>query len=547
MNVKRSQLPNPAALAAIAVVAVGVLLFEVYNSCLIEVPNKHMAILVHKTGKDLDNADSLAPSEEFKGVQRDVLTEGRYYYNPYNWAWTVAPQIEIPAGKLGVRIRLYGENLPTGELLASKESQKGIMPGRLLSGRYAINAQLVDPAAPKTPDAVNNGFAEIIELHDPVTIPAGFKGVRTLVSAALPETPNEVVVPKGKVARGVQTETYDTGTQYLNPYEEKVSLIDCRSQKYNLEDIGFSTRDGFWVSLEGVIEYRVNPQEAAKVFVLYNEGKNNGTTDDEAIQKMVIEKIIVPNARAYTRLKGSSHSGKEFITGDTRATFQEDFQREMQNTCAAQGIEIVQALITNVKPPEKIAVPVRQRQMSLQQEKQFTKEILQQAAEQDLAVQKATVLQKQAEVAAEQEVVVVTVNAKLKQEVAIIDANKRLGVAQKKLEAAKDLAAATLAKGKAAADVIRFQNEAQAAGWQMAIAAFDNDGAEFARYTLLKKIAPAYKAMMVNTDTSPLMDVFKAFKSGKPPAKESKGQPASSHPANSHPADANGQRKEPKT
>jgi hypothetical protein len=299
-------------------------------------------------------------------------------------------------------------------------------------------------------------------------------------------------------------------------------LIDCRSQRYDLDDIGFSTRDGFWVSLEGRIEFRVNPKEAAKVFVLYNEGKDNAATNEEAIQKMVIEKIIVPNARAYTRLKGSSHSGKEFITGDTRTTFQEDFQREMQNTCAAQGIEVIQALITNVKPPEKIADPVRRRQIALQQEKQYTKEILQQAAEQDLAVQKASVLQKQAEVAAEQEVVVVTVDAKRKQEVAIIDANKRLGVARKKFEAAKDLAAATMAKGKAEADVIRFQNEAQAAGWQKSIEAFGGDGAEFARYTLLKKLAPAFKAMMVNTDNSALMDVFKGFQqTGKAAKKES--------------------------
>ena len=470
-----------------------------------------MAILIHKTGKDLENSDSIAPSEEYKGVQPAVLTEGRYYYNPYNWAWTVVPQIEIPAGKLGVRIRLYGENLPTGELIAFKESQKGIVPEVLYPGRYAINAQLVDPAAKK------DGIAPQRLCRDHRIARSGddsrrLQGREDAGFRAAAREANEVVVPKGKETRGVQTETLEPGTQYLNPYVTDVSLIDCRSQRYNLEDIGFSTRDGFWVSLEGIIEFRVNPKEAAKVFVLYNEGKNNAATDDEAIQKMVIEKIIVPNARAYTRLKGSSHSGKEFITGDTRATFQEDFQHEMQETCAEQGIEVIQALITTIKPPEKIAVPVRQRQIALQQEKQYTKEIVQQAAEQDLAVQKATVLQKQAEVAAEQEVVVVTVNAKLKQEVAIIDANKRLGVAEKKFEAAKDLAAATLAKGKAEADVIRFQNEAQAAGWQKSIEAFAGDGMEFARYTLLKKIAPAYKAMMVNTDNSALMDVFKAFK-----------------------------------
>jgi hypothetical protein len=517
MYTKRPALQSPVTLLVIALIVLAALLYETYNACLIEVPAKYMAILVHKTGSDLDNTQSIAPSDEYKGVQAGVLTEGRYYYNPYNWSWTVEPQIEIPAGKLGVRIRLFGESLPTGQLIAALDSQKGIVPEVLYPGRYAINAQLVTSPGANTVAPAGSRCAEIIELHDPVTIPAGFKGVMTLVSAKMPEKANEVVVPNGVEARGVQTETLEPGTYYLNPYMAKVSLVDCRSQRYNLEDIGFSTRDGFWVSLEGRIEFRVNPKEAAKVFVLYrevpstdNEGAANFSIDDAVIQK-----IIVPNTRAYTRLKGSNHSGKEFITGETRAKFQEEFQREMQSTCAMQGIEVLQALITRINPPEKIADPVRRRQIALQQEKQYKKEIAQQEAEKDLAVQKATVLQKQAQVSAEQDVVVLTVDAKRKQEVAVIDANKRLGVAQKKFEAAKDLAAATMAKGKAEADVIRFQNEAQAAGWQTAIQAFGGDGAEFARYTLYKKIAPAFKAMMVNTENSALMDVFKTFKTNK--------------------------------
>ena len=99
-------------------------------------------------------------------------------------------------------------------------------------------------------------------------------------------------MPAGKEARGVQAETLEPGTYYLNPYVAQVSLIDCRSQRYNLEDIGFSTRDGFWVSLEGRIEFRVNPKEAAKVFVLYDEGEDNATITID--QKMIIQKIICP-------------------------------------------------------------------------------------------------------------------------------------------------------------------------------------------------------------------------------------------------------------
>ena len=107
--------------------------------------------------------------------------------------------------------------------------------------------------------------------------------------------------------------------------------------------------------------------------------------------------------------------------------------------------------------------------------------------------------------------VVVTVEAKKKQEVALIDANKRLGVAQKKLRRPRTWRPPCMAKGKAEADVIRFANEAEAAGWQKSIAAFGGDGDEFARWTLYKKLAPAFRSMMVNTENSPLMDVFKAF------------------------------------
>jgi hypothetical protein len=491
---------------AVLLIVVGLvaLPFLAYVECLVEVPSKHMAVLIHKEGKDIENATEIAPSEEFKGVQQHVLTEGRYFLNPYSWAWVIAPQVEIPEGKLGVRIRLSGDDLPPNELIAWDEKQKGIAPEVLNPGRYAINAWLAG-----TPRRIEgDSYAEIVELHDPVNIPGGFKGVVTNLSAPMPAKPNEVVVEKGK--RGVQMEPLEPGTYYLNPYVTQVRLMDCRSQRYNLTDIGFPTRDGFWVSLEAVIEFRVSPKEAPKVYVLYSEERNGGRVDEA-----IVEKIILPNARAYTRLKGSSHSGKEFITGDTRALFQEDFQKQMQVTCAAQGIEIIQALITTINPPEKIAEPVRRRQIAMQQESQYKKEIEQQVAEQELAVQKATVEQRRAEVAADQAVVSVTVEAKKKQEVALIEANQRLNVAQQKLEAAKDLAAAIVAKGKAEADVVRFGNQAQAVGWQKSIEAFAGNVNEFAHYTLLKKLAPAFKSMMVNAENSPLTDVFKSFEPAK--------------------------------
>jgi regulator of protease activity HflC (stomatin/prohibitin superfamily) len=482
----------------------------IYSECRIDVPNKHMAVLTHQVGKDLEKSMLLAPSTEYKGVQQDVLTEGRYYYNPYCWDWTVSPQIEIPEGKLGVRIRLYGNDLPAGELLAWKEDQKGIVPEVLRPGRYPINA-IVSGEDPKIQ---RTNYIEIVELHDSVTIPAGYKGLIANCAGAMPSKMNQVISDKGE--RGIQPETLEPGTYYLNPYSNAVRLVDCRSQRYNLQDIGFPSRDGFWVTLEGIIEFRIDPKKAAEVYCLFNEESKGRTIDQE-----IVRKILLPNALAYARMKGANHSGKEFITGDTRANFQEEFQKQMRITCSEQGIEVIQALITTINPPEKIADPVRRRQVAIQQQQQYQKELIQQGAEQELAVQKATVEQKKSLVSAQQEVVVVTTEARKKQEMAVIDANKRLAVAEQQLLAAKDQASAIMAKGKAAADVIRFGNEAEAAGWQKSIVAFSGNGLEFAKWTLYKKLAPAFKSMTVNTHDSPLMDAFKSFdqKSSNPSSK----------------------------
>ena len=121
----------------VAVIAIPVF---IYQDCRIDVPNKHIAVLTHKIGLDLEPGVVIAPSPDYKGVQQEVLAEGRYYYNPYAWDWQVVPQVEIPEGKLGVRIRMYGQDLAAGELIAWKENQKGIVAEVLRPGRYAHNA-----------------------------------------------------------------------------------------------------------------------------------------------------------------------------------------------------------------------------------------------------------------------------------------------------------------------------------------------------------------------------------------------------------------------
>jgi hypothetical protein len=165
--------------AAVVILFAVVSPWSIYQECRIEVPNKQMAVLIHKTGDDLDPGVIIAPSSESKGVQKEVLTEGRYYYNPYEWDWQVVPQVEIPEGKLGVRIRMYGDDLAAGELIAWKENQKGIVSEVLRPGRYPINAWV------EGSENTRQNYAEIVELHDPITIPECYKEMITEVTTPL--------------------------------------------------------------------------------------------------------------------------------------------------------------------------------------------------------------------------------------------------------------------------------------------------------------------------------------------------------------------------
>ncbi|MGZ0171115.1 MAG: SPFH domain-containing protein [Planctomycetales bacterium] len=494
------------------VVGLLVLGVAIYHNCRIDVGTGEMAILTVKTGLDITNGDEVAPSLNHKGSQAVFLMEGRYFmnpfdegprfFNPYDWDWDVIPQTTIPEGKLGILISLVGEDPGYGEFLGAVDKtvagagnqigtpvRKGIIPDVLIPGRYAINPNLFH-----------------LEIGEPVTIEAGYRGVVTNLAGRLPEKPNELLVQPGE--RGVQQETLQEGTQQVNPYVQRISKVDCRSQRFNLaekKDMGFPSKDGFWVSLDGRIQFRVIPDQAAEVYVIYNEDENGDAIDEE-----IIRKVIMPNARSFCRLAGSDKLGKDFIEGETRMEFETSFQTAMQEACEPLGIEIQEALITRIHPPEQIAEPIQQRENSRLEEQKYQSQITQQEAEQKLAIDKAEAIQISALVVIEQEIIKFVTEAMREQEVAKTKASEKLAVATLKLDAAEDEAEAITARGRATADVIGYENKADAAGWKRAVEAFDGNGDAYAQFVLYQKLASAYRRIMVNTADSPIMRMFES-------------------------------------
>ena len=487
--------------------AAALMVVALYQMCKFEVGTGQQAVLIRKAGLDLDRDMELAPPPKggksyYKGVQTDgpydgVLTEGRYFYNPFFWDWEISPQFLVPEGKIGIRIALAGEALPAGQVLA-EPGQQGILREVLKPGRYPYNP-----------------YAMTIELHDPVTVPAGSRGVVTLLAGREPKDPNVFLVEPGE--RGVQAKTLDPGMYYLNPYEYRVSLVDCRSKRFNLnaeDEMDFLSSDGFPITLDGAIEFRVIPEKVAEVFVKYNEDANGDAIDDE-----IIAKIITPESRSLCRIGGSKLTGGQFISGESRERFQRDLVRSLTENCKKQGIEILAVAITSIQPPEKIATPVRAREVAKQELSQYVQERLQQLSEAQLRVQVVLAEQKKKLVEAEQGVVEKTTRAAQEQAVAVTLAEQKLKVAETQLEAAKDKASAITAKARAEADVIRFNNAAEVAGLAARVAAFDGDGAAMARNILIGKLAPSFRTILSNSE-GPLMELFGQF-TGEPEPRRS--------------------------
>src|SRR5690606_3183744 len=152
-----------------------------------------------------------------------------------------------------------------------------------------------------------------------------------------------------------------------------------------------------------------------------------------------------------------------------------------------------------------------EREVAVQTLEQYTQQILQREEDQNLAIESELVKRGPALRDAEQKVVKITQDAVEKQKIALQHANRELEVAERDLRAAKNQASAILARGKAEADVIRFNNEAEASAWKEGIGAFNGDGNAYARNVLLQKLGQGYTDIMVNTGDSPLMKIFEEY------------------------------------
>ena len=182
----------------------GLLVRWLWTTFRVYVPEGKMAIVTAKSGK-LPAPGTILVEKGEKGIWKDVLAEGRYFFNPIRYDVRIVPAINIPLGKVGIVTSKVGAELPPGEIIATNKDSKGVWRDVLGPGVYRLNPE---------------GYS--VEITDAINIPAGYVGVVTSQTGKLPE--------KGQFAglgeKGVLRDILQPGLYYINRYAYQVNVIE---------------------------------------------------------------------------------------------------------------------------------------------------------------------------------------------------------------------------------------------------------------------------------------------------------------------------------
>jgi hypothetical protein len=493
-------------------------------------PKGQFIVMTKKTGKDLTNEDIMAPSKDYKGPQFEIVKEETVFRNPFIWTWT-KPQdaTVINDGEVGIMVRKYGDSLKEGQIITENENQKGIVRETLMPGRHFINHMAYDVY--KAPMQ---------------RIRAGHRGIVTLMVGKESKNSNVFVVEDGE--RGTQKYLLISGThpEYSNPYIYKVTEIDVRSQKFEMIDIHAVTIysiDGFELKMEGTVEWAPNLEKLPELFVKYvdtDDLKKSGGLGN------IEEKVILPLARSFSRIEGGKFSAVDYIVGTTRVNVQNAVEESLRDDCALEGVDIKAYVINKTHTPQKIRVQYKRREHALRDKDRMEETIKTTIGSIVMDKDGKPVIDKKTGKAKREGGKLVKALEELKKDRAeqlgnvrkqivqairaaekygsseIPQVEKRLAVAKKQLEAAKDKAARVVAQGDAKAQVEVMEYKAEVEGIKTEVEAF-GDGEKWAEHKLIQKMAPGIKGIQANTEGS-FAEMFTRFSQGSENSSKSVNQ-----------------------
>ena len=367
---------------------------------------------------------------------------------------------------IGVVISKVGDSLPGGQILA-EEGQKGILRRVLGPGMYYIHPRMQE-----------------VTTVPAVDIAAGYVGVVTQLVGKL--LPPDKPLATATDEKGVAGKVLGPGTYYVNPYAAKVDPVDSRYQKVAIEGAGgisFPSTDSFTIVVDLAFEWRYTPGEIPRTFVTLGG------------MEKVVTNILIPQARSIGRTQGSKHAGRDFIEGEPRQAFQDNFAKEFAGYFQDKGLEIPRVAVKRIVPPTQIAERMRKAVVAMEsllanKEKEQTNRI-----EAAFTEAQAMVNYVERQVEAETELLVEEIIATADKAKGLVEAETEKQVATLELQAATIEAQITEVLGQADADGDKYVRQAKADGLKLMVDAFQKASA-YVSFKFAEAFTPDTKLMM---------------------------------------------------
>ena len=376
----------------------------------------------------------VSEKSDYRGIQREVLTNGTYFLNPKKVHVDIILATIIDKGQIGIVTKKVGKIPPTGTILVKADDEfQGIQEEVLQPGMYYVNP-----------------YERDVKIVPAVNVPDGNVGI-IIAKTGKPKPDNRILAEPGE--RGIQREPIPPGLYYMNPYQFDVVIFDCRQQKYEMtavadqgdtpgdDSITFLSNDGFVLKIDLTVIYQVLAQDAPYIVAMIGR-------DVKSVRDIEIR----PSARNYSRIYGSMRNGEDFVHGKTREEFQSSLEKAMKDRAANNKIQILQAQVQHFEVPQDLRDPITRKVIAVKVQQQYEQEQATQQAKADLARKQEWVNFEQKKVIAETEKVQAETKAAQGREV------EKINMEMKKFQAEGD---GNQKRINADAELYRQQKEAE--------------------------------------------------------------------------------------
>jgi hypothetical protein len=418
------------------------------------------------------------------GILEAMAGPGRHFYSPLEYETKLVPDTIIPPGKLGVVTSNVGTPKPgrpavAGSYLAEEEGDYGIQRRVLTPGRYRMNSYAYDVRVVDVDACVEPSTRLKRKEGDPTMIPPGYVGVVTN-KADNPKTgetqgiQTQVLQPGiyffNPVEKGVAVisvgynETslsVETNPPTAGDQAQAAAAADARGDRLGKatpadpvyapgKGIEFPSNDGFLIHLDFTAIWGILPEQAPEVVRQFGALKD------------VEQKVILPQIGSICRMHGSKRGAVDLLVGETREAFQDETSDELERVLEAKKLSLLFGLTRHIYVPRQVREPIQRAKIAGELTKTREQEQLTAKAQAELTEAKAKVTLAERRTKAETGKLVAGVEAEGEKKAKEVEAETEKLRAQVDARTAAIEAQTTKVLGEAEAKKVELTRQAQA-------------------------------------------------------------------------------------